>query len=90
MFGIFRRLFNRRVSTVRRCPECGFTGSPKQFERVKMTTTDSYSSSGSAGSDGSAGSSGAPSTPTPTPAPPPVTSDPNSSGSDGSAGSSGV
>jgi len=83
MFGIFRRLFNRRISSVRQCPECGFAGSPKQFKRVNMTTING-STSGSAGSDGSAGSSGTP--PAPAPAPAPVTSDPSSSGSAGSSG----
>jgi hypothetical protein len=69
MLSILRKLFNRRVNTVRECPECGFKGNPRQFKKVKIMTTttarrdDSHnrpSSSGNVGSgtDGSTGSSG--------------------------------
>ena len=39
MLNILKRLFNRRVNTVRECPECGFKGNPKQFKKVKTMTT---------------------------------------------------
>jgi len=39
MFDILKRFFNRRVNTVRECPECGFKGNPKQFKKVKIMTT---------------------------------------------------
>ncbi|MAH45176.1 hypothetical protein CMI37_05070 [Candidatus Pacearchaeota archaeon] len=70
MFNIFKRLFNRRVNTVRECPECGFKGSPKQFKKVKtMTTTtaridDRHNSSGTSGNVGS-GNIGSGETPAP-------------------------
>ena len=66
MLNILRRLFNRRVNTVRECPECGFKGNPKQFKKAKMMTTttarrdDSHNrvNSGSTGSAGSRGNVG--------------------------------